>query len=223
MLAVAHVETVEDAEIALRSGVDGLAHVWRRGGANADLARRFAANGVFVIPTLVIPDGLLEGRAALLADARVQAFLSSREKEQLSRSYEPRTGGATTDERRANLDANLAAVRSLRQAGVTLLVGTDASMVTPDVEITAPSVHGVSVHRELELLFDAGFSPTEALTAATMRTAEAFRLTDRGRIAAGRRADMVLVRGDPTSDITATRDILRVWRSGVEFDRDPGR
>jgi imidazolonepropionase-like amidohydrolase len=223
MLAVAHVETVEDAEIALASGVDGLAHVWRRGGANADLARRLVANGVFVIATLVIPDGLLEGRAALFTDSRVQAFLSSREKEQLSRSYEPRTVGATADERRASFDAHLAVARSLQQAGVTLLVGTDASMVTVDVEITAPSVHGLSVHRELELLLDAGLSPTEALTAATVRTAEAFRLTDRGRITAGRKADMVLVRGDPTSDITATRDILRVWRSGVEFDRGLGR
>lgn len=65
----------------------------------------------------------------------------------------------------------------------------------------------------------AGLSAVEALSAATMNTANAFRLTDRGRIIAGRKADLVLVRGNPTADITATRDILRVWRSGVEFDR----
>jgi imidazolonepropionase-like amidohydrolase len=55
--------------------------------------------------------------------------------------------------------------------------------------------------------------------AGTARTSNSFGLTDRGRIAAGFKADMVLVRGDPTSDITATRDILRVWRSGIEVDR----
>jgi imidazolonepropionase-like amidohydrolase len=44
-------------------------------------------------------------------------------------------------------------------------------------------------------------------------------LNDRGRIVPGRRADLLLVRGDPTRDITATRDIVHVWRSGVEFDR----
>jgi hypothetical protein len=59
----------------------------------------------------------------------------------------------------------------------------------------------------------------QALTAATKSTADIFRLNDRGRIAPGRRADLVLVRGDPTRDITVTRDILRVWRSGVEFQR----
>jgi imidazolonepropionase-like amidohydrolase len=57
------------------------------------------------------------------------------------------------------------------------------------------------------------------LTAATANVAAAFRLTDRGRIIAGARADLVLVRGDPTRDITSTRDILRVWRSGVECER----
>jgi imidazolonepropionase-like amidohydrolase len=91
-------------------------------------------------------------------------------------------------------------------------VGTDASR-------NNPATYGVSVHREMELLTGAGLSPIEALSAATMNTANAFRLTDRGRIVAGRKADLVLVRGNPTSDVTATRDILRVWRSGVQFDR----
>jgi imidazolonepropionase-like amidohydrolase len=224
MLAVAHVETLGDVEVALASGIDGLAHVWRRGGFNLDVARRIAAKGVFVTATLVIPDGLLPGgRAALLADPKLQPYLSSRIKEQLSQSYIPRTVGAGVDERRASLDAHIAGVRSLHQAGVTLLVGTDASMATPTVQSATPSVHGLSVHRELELLKGVGLSPIDALSAATMHTANAFRLTDRGRILAGRKADMVLVRGDPTSDVSATRDILRVWRSGVEFDRKLGQ
>jgi imidazolonepropionase-like amidohydrolase len=213
MLAVAHVETIGDVEIALVSGIDGLAHVWRRGGYNSDISRRIAAQNVFVIATLAIPDGFLpEGRAALLADPRLQPFLSSRAKEQLSRSFSPRTVGAGSDERRASLAAHIAAVRSLHEAGARLVVGTDASR-------NNPATYGVSVHREMELLTGAGLSPIEALSAATMNTANAFRLTDRGRIVAGRKADLVLVRGNPTSDVTATRDILRVWRSGVQFDR----
>jgi hypothetical protein len=49
--------------------------------------------------------------------------------------------------------------------------------------------------------------------------ARTFGLTDRGRIATGMRADLVLVSGDPTVDITATRNIAGVWKQGVAFDR----
>lgn len=223
MLAVAHVETLEDVEIALASGIDGLAHVWRRGGYNLDVARRLVAKNVFVVPTLAVVEGFLpDGRAELLADARLQPYLSSRVKEHLGRSFAARTPVARADPR-ASLNAHIAGVRSLHESGARLLVGTDAAITTPTVESGTPSAIGVSVHRELELLKNAGLSPIEALTAATMNAADAFRLTDRGRITAGRKADMVLVRGDPTSDITATRDIVRVWRSGVAFDRKLGR
>lgn len=82
-------------------------------------------------------------------------------------------------------------------------------------------VHGATLHRELELLVRSGLTPVQALTAATKSTADAFRLRDRGRIVPGQRADLLLVRGDPTRDITATRAILHVWRSGVELERAP--
>jgi imidazolonepropionase-like amidohydrolase len=75
---------------------------------------------------------------------------------------------------------------------------------------TTVVVAGLSLHRERELLVKAGLRPTEALTAATATAADAFRLAVRGRILAGRRADLVMVRGDPTTDITATRDIMRM-------------
>jgi serine/threonine protein kinase len=48
---------------------------------------------------------------------------------------------------------------------------------------------------------------------------EAFRLADRGRMLPVRRADLLLVRGDPTSDLLSIRDIVRIWKSGVEVDR----
>jgi alpha-D-ribose 1-methylphosphonate 5-triphosphate diphosphatase PhnM len=55
------------------------------------------------------------------------------------------------------------------------------------------------------------------LQAATSKTADAFSLSDRGRIVVGRRADLILVRGNPIDDVIATRDIVRVWRAGVAF------
>ena len=60
----------------------------------------------------------------------------------------------------------------------------------------------------------------QALTAATAAAADAFHITDRGRIRrSGLRADLLLVDGDPTRDITATRQIVSVWKHGVPVQR----
>lgn len=92
-------------------------------------------------------------------------------------------------------------------AGVRLLAGTDANMIAP--------AHGAGLLRELELLVRAGLTPEEALRAATSVPATVFGLTDRGRIAPGLRADLVLVTGDPTTEVTAAANIVDVWRRGV--------
>ncbi|MER5425342.1 amidohydrolase family protein [Streptosporangium roseum] len=103
------------------------------------------------------------------------------------------------------------ALRALRRAGVPLLAGTDATPFAP--------AHGAGMHRELRLLTEAGLSPQEALAAATSLPARHFGLSDRGRIAPGLRADLVLVEGDPTRDITAIAAITDVWRRGVRQSR----
>jgi imidazolonepropionase-like amidohydrolase len=96
-----------------------------------------------------------------------------------------------------------AAVRALHAAGVTILAGTDAP--NPDTS------YGVSLHQELLLLTECGLSPEEALRAATSGPAREFGLIDRGRIESGRRADLLLVKGDPTNDVRATRAIVGVF------------
>ncbi|TCO59569.1 amidohydrolase family protein [Actinocrispum wychmicini] len=102
-------------------------------------------------------------------------------------------------------------VRRLADAGITVLAGTDAP--------NPGTVFGASLHRELELLVRCGLSPVRALAAATTEPARVFGLADRGRVAAGQRADLVLVSGDPLTDITATRAIERIWRAGTACDR----
>src|SRR5262249_18496870 len=74
-----------------------------------------------------------------------------------------------------------------------------------------------------ELLVAAGLSPAEALAAATSVPASTFGLGDRGRIAPGARADLVLVDGDPTADIKATRRLAGVWKQGQAIDRETYR
>ena len=102
-------------------------------------------------------------------------------------------------------------VAALHRAGATLVVGTDAND-SPGAPAAVP--HGSSLHDELDLLVEAGLSPLEALRSATSVAATAFALHDRGRIRPGLRADLLLVAGNPVSDITATRQIRGVWTAG---------
>ena len=85
-------------------------------------------------------------------------------------------------------------VTTLHRAGMPILAGTDAN-ATPAAP--ASPVFGESLHDELALLVDAGLTPGEALAAATSVAATHFGLTDRGRIAPGLRADLVLLDGRP--------------------------
>jgi imidazolonepropionase-like amidohydrolase len=113
----------------------------------------------------------------------------------------------------ASFDSARASVAAAYRAGVPVLAGTDTNT---DAEAPGSFTFGDSLHHELELLVDAGLSTTDALRAATVLPAEHFGLTDRGVIAPGRRADLVLVEGDPLRDIRAVRSISRVWCGGIE-------
>jgi imidazolonepropionase-like amidohydrolase len=104
-------------------------------------------------------------------------------------------------------------VSVMYRAGVPILAGTDANAAAG---LPAAISHGTSLHHELELLVDAGLSTVDALRAATSRPAHYFGLADRGVIEPGRRADLVLIAGNPLHDITATRSIRRIWCGGAE-------
>ncbi|MEE4545609.1 amidohydrolase family protein [Streptomyces sp. V4-01] len=102
-------------------------------------------------------------------------------------------------------------VTRFHRAGIRILVGTDANSAQG---VPFAPRHGESLHDELENLVEAGLTPVEVLRAATSLTAETFGLKDRGEIQPGKRADLLLVDGDPTRDISATRDIAGVWIAG---------
>jgi imidazolonepropionase-like amidohydrolase len=106
-----------------------------------------------------------------------------------------------------------ASVAAIYRAGVPVLAGTDANSA-PGAPASIP--HGSSLHHELELLVDAGLTTLDALRAATSLPAKHFGLDDRGAVAPGLRADLILIDADPLADITATRRIQRVWCAGIE-------
>jgi cytosine/adenosine deaminase-related metal-dependent hydrolase len=96
-------------------------------------------------------------------------------------------------------------VAAFHQAGVPVLAGTDA--------LVAGSVHGVSLHRELALLAAAGLPAAGVLHAATAAAGD-YLGTGAGRIEPGAAADLVLVSGDPSRDITAARSVTGVLARG---------
>ena len=126
--------------------------------------------------------------------------------------------GVARAKRRQGLDYSYACakdtVSALHSAGVPIFVGTDSNS-----GLESPVSHGESIHRELELLVDAGLSVMEALRAATVEPAKYFGMNDRGVVEPGRRADLVLLSHSPVHDIRNTRTIKRVWCRGVEIER----
>lgn len=205
--ALAHVSTVANAIEVLEQGADGLVHVPQDVGNDAAFVEAARARAAFVTPTLSVIAAFSGVDNDLANHPRLAERLSASQREQLR--GRPSFGPLA----RQLIDRAKARVAALHAAGVPLLAGTDAP--------NPGTAFGVSMHGELALLVEAGLSPLEALRAATSVPAQRFGLTDRGRIAPGLRADLVLVEGDPSADIRATRELVSVWKNGRRVDARP--
>jgi imidazolonepropionase-like amidohydrolase len=208
-LAVAHIGSLQGARDAIESGVDGLAHLFIDRAPDPDFGNFVAAHHAFVIGTMTVLQSVcrVPGGEALASDPALAPYIRASDAANLKKMFPSRPGAEE------HYSAAEEAVRQLRAARVPILAGTDAP--------NPGTSHGASLHLEMELLVRAGLTPAEALASATSAPAKQFRITDRGRIAPGLRADLLLVRGDPTADIKATRNIVGVWKQGVKLDRQP--
>ena len=204
-LTVAHALTIDATRMAVAAGIDGLAHLFMDRPHTPEIIDAIAESGAFVVACAVLNASMMGiSGTDFAADPRVHARLSPDWLTTIQSSFNRYPQGELGDV--------LASVKALHDAGVDLIVGTDSSVAVPFLGGLA---HGASVHHELQLLVRAGLTPTQSLTAATSTTARRFGLTDRGRIREGLRADLLLVDGDPTVDITDTLSIRAVWRNGT--------
>jgi imidazolonepropionase-like amidohydrolase len=174
-----------------------------------EAARAMAERGVAWDPTLVTVESIFFGDEPRLTSSPsldcVPASLRAS-----WRAFVRAAGWSPDDFRRAKaqFDKALALTGRLHRAGVRIVAGTDLAM--PWI------VPGESLHREMELLVRAGLTPLEAIAAATGRAAEGLgRDRGVGTIAAGRRADLVILDANPAADIRATRAIRAVWQGGT--------
>jgi imidazolonepropionase-like amidohydrolase len=125
----------------------------------------------------------------------------------LDAKFRGMTSASTADQMRTRMAQTLAVIGALHHAGVPIVPGTDTGLV------------GHGLHREIELYVQAGMSPLEALQSATIVSARAMGLDrDSGTIEAGKRADLILVSGDPLQDIAALRHVTRVVAAGRIYD-----
>ena len=185
--AIAHVTTLAALENAADAGVDVLTHAPIDADVDDTQAHSLAMRGIVSVPTLIM--------MRTVANIAVMT-------ERL------RTHGVDVDYAHAR-----STVSAFHRAGIKILAGTDSYQ---GPAAPASIKHGEAFHDELALLVEAGLTPIEALRSATVVPAEYFGFTDRGVIEAGHRADLLLIAGDPTQDITATRAIQSVWVAGVQ-------
>ena len=178
-----------------------------------ELARRIAASGTPVDPTLVAFRNLLhvaETKGAYLRRPGTE-WMNPMLVAQSQPEYDRWTNEAV-EPNRAAFAFYKQMTKMLSDAGVTLVAGSDAGIFT--------NIPGASLIDELELLVEAGLSPAEALRTATLNPAAVLgEDADRGRIAPGMVADIVLVNADPLRDLTALRSPTLVVAQGRPHDR----
>ncbi|HWZ80002.1 MAG TPA: amidohydrolase family protein [Candidatus Sulfotelmatobacter sp.] len=112
----------------------------------------------------------------------------------------------TSDAQEKVFQKQVAIVGALHRAGITIVAGTDQA------------VPGHSLHREIELYVQSGFTPLEAIQSATTVPAHVMGLDkELGTIETGKRADLILINGDPLQDVHNTRNVEYVITNGTMY------
>jgi imidazolonepropionase-like amidohydrolase len=201
---VAHASAYIPFQMALEAGADIITHVPRDKIVDGAVVDTMVAKKVVSVPTLTM---MKETSKKPPLSAIFRLLTKPTLFAAIVRSKTSGVGEQTYQNARES-------VTNMYRGGVFILAGTDCHEEPSSIFSVK---HGDSLHRELELLVEAGLSTVDALRAATILPAECFNLLDRGAIEVGKRADIVLLRDDPVKDIRATRNIVRVWCAGVEY------
>jgi imidazolonepropionase-like amidohydrolase len=199
-LTAAHCTSAQGVQNCLDAGVDMIIHcIFNEPDGSyryrPDLVERLAAAKAWVNPTLyVMKAGIERLRATREREGQLTAELA-----------------AQLDRQRRALDVRIEAVGRMARSGVQMTAGSDSPWGW-----YAP---GEFVH-EIDMLAQAGLSYGDAILTATTGAAESIGVgAAAGRLAPGRQADLLVVRGDPTREITALWDVLDVWQAGQRVPR----
>lgn len=200
-LALVHISDARSALDAVQAGADGLVHSFFDEVISDELVTLIKNNDTFVIPTMVVYEGMLRGsinERVLFSSEQLNVRRSARTT--LSRTF-------NSIEFPAHFYTNLLeTTKKLYRAGIPILAGSDAP--NPN------TAHGWSLIIELMLLEEAGLPATAVLRAATQQPAKAFNLPERGMIAPGMRADMLLLQESPLEQLDILLTPKGIWKNG---------
>jgi imidazolonepropionase-like amidohydrolase len=209
----AHIYYLADARQLVDDGVDILAHGVRDKPVDQGFIDAVKQHGTWYVATLDLNEAaFIYARHPAWMDQpffahAVQPALATQFADGAWRDKVQNDGSTPVNE--AALKTNEQNLKALYDAGVRIGFGTDAGA-------TPLRIPGFAEHRELALMVDAGLTPLQSIQVATQRAAELLGLEDRGVIANGKRADFIVLDGDPSRDIEATTHIRAVWQRGVQ-------
>ena len=205
-----HTSSEYRARQAIFAGVDTLAHPIIQGPVTQDFANLMGAKKIPMVTTLTIGENYsrLAEHPEYLDQPLYQATVPAEEIEELKserrKEYQERKWTWWMQIMTTIAQENL---RMINEAGGVLVAGTDQSS-------------GPALHRELELLANAGIPTSEIIRIATLNGAKFLgKDRDMGSIEEGKIADMVLLSADPTMDINNAKQILEVIKNGEIVDR----
>jgi imidazolonepropionase-like amidohydrolase len=212
MTVTGHIPNGLSMRDIVEMGMDQIAHLTVRDAPGTDAMRQtiafLKAHGTVIDPTMSWNE--LLGRSAVTPIESFQPGFAH-VPPALQRLIAGANGGDVTPEQAgARLHRSLQIVKALHDGGVPIVAGTDKG------------VPGVSVAREIELYVQAGFSPMDAIRAATAVPARVMGLAaDSGTIAPGLRADLIVVDGNPLDRISDIRNVVLVSANGRLYDAGP--
>jgi imidazolonepropionase-like amidohydrolase len=217
---VVHATTLASAKDAVAAGAALLVHSIEDTVVDEAFVAACKAQGTSYCPTLIVRAGYAMVYAARLSD-EVSAQLDAvhptvKERALLTSKLPPRNARTIAGmEQRLKMQGDTMAenLRALRDAGIPIVMGTDAG--------NPLTLHGPSVFVEMEAMVAAGMTAREVLVAATAAAARAIgRGDDLGRIAVGCVADVLVMPADPEEDVRALRAMTHVLRGGVLHERE---
>jgi len=211
-----HATELATAKAALNVGADILVHSIEDRRVDSEFLAMLKARDIPYIPTLMVTERYDEvfRRAVKLTPIERQFGDPEviRSWSELSRIPVDRIpGGIPPTALRTTRQIEFLNLQLLDAAGIRIAAGTDAGNIG--------TLHGPALHREMELMEEAGMRPTDILIAATRNAAFVMgALGERGTLERGKVADILLLDADPTRDIQNTQKIFKVIKSGQVVD-----